>query len=251
MDAGEDLALQNDFRARRHVEVFDTALGKPVRLPEQPADDVVFAHVGRIGVDHGAHVVQRVRADDDGSGQRMPSRLGPAVEFVHAPPRMQRDPEPVLAFQHQAMEAGGVDPRFRIARRHLPGGDVGRRIDGELERNGQTCEIDIVAFQHDIVPSGLRDDFRRDVCLAALAKRRRQVRDGRVETAGQERAVAGHVRDDRHVEVVDLFEDHDRALVETIEFEHGGRHVEVRADALFYAQNVGRIGLFGRFHKAA
>ena len=46
--------------------------------------------------------------------------LGAPVELVHAPPRMQRHAEAVLAFQHETVKAGGVDAGDRIARGDLP-----------------------------------------------------------------------------------------------------------------------------------
>ena len=121
MHVGEDLALDDDLGAGRHFEVVDAAPREPVGLAEQPADDLELAHVRRIGVDHRAHVVQRMDAERDRGRQRLAALLGAAVELVHAAARMQRHAEPVLALEHQAVEAGRVDAGHRIARGDLPG----------------------------------------------------------------------------------------------------------------------------------
>ena len=92
-----------------HLEVADPAARQPIRLAEQAADDLELAHLRRIGVDHRAHVMQRMRAERDRGGQRFAALLGAAMEFVHAPARMQRDAEAVLALEHQPVKAGRVD----------------------------------------------------------------------------------------------------------------------------------------------
>src|SRR5712671_6137663 len=53
-------AFDDDLGADGHFEIGYSAAGKPVGLSEQAADDLVFSHVRRIGVDHRAHIVQRV-----------------------------------------------------------------------------------------------------------------------------------------------------------------------------------------------
>src|SRR5262245_45797137 len=140
------------------------------------------------------------------------------MEFVEAPARVQRYAEPVLAFEHQTVEAGRVDPGHGIARDDLPGGDVGRRVDLELQRDGQFGQIDVVAFQHHVVPRAAFDDFAANVLLTALAERRRQIRGFYAETRSQELAIAGNVRDKRHAAAAHVLEHYDRALARVIEF---------------------------------
>src|SRR3984957_12366210 len=111
-----------------------------------------------------------MRADGDDRGQRLAFLLGSAVEFVHAAARVQRHAEPVLAFEHETVEARGVDAASRIARRKLASGDVGRAIDGELQGDRQLGEVDVTALDNDVVPGRLRNRFAWNVFLAALAE---------------------------------------------------------------------------------
>ncbi len=108
----------------------------------------------------------------------------------------KRHAEPVLAFEHQPVEAGRVDAALRVACRNLPGGDVGRTVDGELQRDRQFGEIDIVAFNDDVVPRRLRHRLARDVLLAALAERGRQFARLDAEAGRQQAAVRRHVGHD-------------------------------------------------------
>ena len=73
--AGENFTLDDDLGAGRHFEIVDAASRQPVRLAEQAADDLELPHVRRIGVDHRAHVVQRMGADGDHRGQRLAPAL--------------------------------------------------------------------------------------------------------------------------------------------------------------------------------
>ena len=173
--SGQDFAFDDDLGARRHLEIADAAARDPVRLAEQPADDLELPHVRRIGVDHRAHVVQRMRSDGDRRGQRFSALLGAALELVHAAARMQRKAEAVLALEHQPVKAGGVDAGDRVARRNLAGGDVGPAVDRELQRDRQLRQVDVVALDHDVMPGRVLDQLAGDVFLAALAERGRQV----------------------------------------------------------------------------
>jgi hypothetical protein len=52
VNAGENLAFDDDLGCGRHFEIFYPALGKPIRFAEQTADDIELSYVRRIGVDH-------------------------------------------------------------------------------------------------------------------------------------------------------------------------------------------------------
>ena len=82
---GQDFAFDDDLGAGRHLEIADAAAREPVGFAEQPADDLELPHLRRIGVDHRAHVVQRMDPERDGGRQRFAPLLGAAMEFVHAP----------------------------------------------------------------------------------------------------------------------------------------------------------------------
>src|SRR5262249_34287554 len=123
-DAGEDFAFDHDFGTGRHFEVGGGGAGEPIGVAVPAAGDLEFPHVGRIGVDHRAHVVDRMDADGDDRGQRLALFFGAAVIFVHAPARVQRYAEAVLALEHEAMEAGAVDAGDGIAGGKLAAGDV-------------------------------------------------------------------------------------------------------------------------------
>ena len=55
---------------------------------------------------------------------------------------MQRRTEAVVAPEHQPVKAGRVDAAHRVARDDLTGGDVGRGIQLELQRDRQFGEVD-------------------------------------------------------------------------------------------------------------
>ena len=66
MHIGQDFALDDDLRAGGNFEIGGPAAGEPIGLTEQAADDLEFSHMRRIGVDHRAHVMQRVDAERNG-----------------------------------------------------------------------------------------------------------------------------------------------------------------------------------------
>ena len=172
------------------------------------------------------------------AGRGSPPLLRAAVIFVHAAARMERQPEPVGTSQHQTMEAGGVDPGFRIARRDLPRGDIGRGVDPEMERDRQLGQVDRVSFEHHLLPGSVRSGLHRQIVLAALAVGSRQVLGRNVEGESEQLPVTGDVGDHRHVEPLDILEDHDRAAARPFELEHCRRDVEIAADRLGHAQHV-------------
>ena len=85
MHIGQDFAFDDDLGVGGHFEIGDPAAGEPIRLAEQAADDFVFSHVRRIGVNHRAHVVQRMDPERNGGRERLSALLGAAMEFVQAP----------------------------------------------------------------------------------------------------------------------------------------------------------------------
>ena len=133
-----------------------------------------------------------------------------------------------------------------------PGGDVGRGIDGELQRDRQLGEIDVVALDDDLVPGRLRHRFARNVFLAALAKSGRQVRAVYSEAGRQQSPVRRHVGHDRHIVSVDLFEHDHRAFARALQLEHDRSHVEALArPARLIRSTLAGIGLFGLLDKTA
>ena len=68
----------------RHFQVVHAATGEPVGFAEQAADDLELPHLRRVGVDHRAHIVQRVNAERDDRRQGFTPFFGAAVEFVQA-----------------------------------------------------------------------------------------------------------------------------------------------------------------------
>ena len=176
-----------------------------------------------------------MNAERDRCRQRLSAFFGAAVELMHAPARVQRDAQSILAPQHQAVEARGVDPGNRIARGDLAGGDVRRGIDREVRGYRQFGEVDLVAFERDFLPRRILHDLAGDVFLATLAERRRQVGDLDAETGRQQFSVAGDVGHDGQRMALDVFIDHDGAPAGALELEHEGSHVEMgphrRADA--------------------
>ena len=171
---GEDLAFEHDLGAGGHLELADAAARHSIGCAEQASDDLEFPHLRRIGVDHRAHVVQRMRPDGDGRGQRLPALLGAALELVHPAARMQRRAEPVLALEHHPVKAGRVDTGHGIARGQLSGGDVGAAVDRELSGIGSLVRS---ISSPSITTSFQRvlDQSARDVLLAAPAEGGRQI----------------------------------------------------------------------------
>ena len=213
-------------------------LREPVRFAEKTADDLELAHVRRIGVDHRTHVVERMDAERDRGGKRVPALLGAAVKLVHAPARVQRDAQAVLAFDHQPMEAGGVDSGERIARRDLARRDVGRGIDREVQRDRQLGQVHLVALEHDLLPGRVLHDLAGNVILTALAKGGRQVCRLHAEAGRKQLAIAGDVRDHRHGVSLDVLVDDHRTLAGALELEHERGDVEMGADGFADAQQL-------------
>ena len=133
----------------------------------------------------------------------------------------------------------------------LAGGDVGRRIDRELQRDRQFREVDVVAFEHHLFPCAPVDDLAGDVLLAAFAERGGQIPGSHPEACGQQLAVAGDVRDQLHAVAADVFEHDDRALPRVIELEHQRGRVEMQVDRLTNAQQFVRIFSFHQPQEAA
>ena len=244
-DVGQDLALDDDLGARRHLKIADPAARHPVRFAEQAADDLELPHLRRIGVDHRAHIVQRMRSDGDRRRQRFSLLFGAPLELIHAAARMQRKAEAVLALEHQPVKAGGVDAGDRVARRNLAGRDVGAAVDRELQRDRQLRQVDVFALDDDVMPGRIGDDFAGDVFLAALAERRRQVLRLDAEARRQQLAVAGHIGDDRHAVGGRVLENDDGALSRSFQLERDRGHVEPRVHRLANSQEL--LGVI-RFH---
>ncbi len=135
--------------------------------------------------------MQRMGADGDRRRERLAAFLGAALELEHAAARMQRQAEAVPALEHQPVKPRGVDAGYGIARRDLAGRDVGAAIDGELQRDRQAGEVEVLAVDHDLVPGGVIHDFAGDGALAALAKRVRQLLRRDAEAGGIRRSSSG------------------------------------------------------------
>jgi len=60
-------------------------------------DDLELSRMRRVGIDHRAHVVQRMRSDRDRRRERLSLLLGAALEFIHAPARVEREPQTIPA----------------------------------------------------------------------------------------------------------------------------------------------------------
>src|SRR6516164_4295955 len=151
---------------------------------------------------------------------------------------MQRHAEPVFVLEHQTMETGRVDAGHGIARHDLTGGDVRRRIDRELQRDGQFRQVDVVAFEDDVFPRSAVDEFAGNVLLAALTKRRGQIAGLHPETGGQQLAIAGDVRDHLHGAAAHVLEHDHRALAGVIELEHQRGGIERQVDRLANANQA-------------
>ena len=85
VNAGKDFPLDEDFGGGRYVKFVDPTAGEAVGFTEQTTDDLELPHIGRIGVDHRAHIMQRMGADCDHRRQRVAALLGAAMKLVHAP----------------------------------------------------------------------------------------------------------------------------------------------------------------------
>src|SRR6516164_4508252 len=136
------------------------------------------------------------------------------------------------------MKPSGVDAGFRISGADLAGRDVGRCVDR-------------AAFDYDLLPRCAVDAFDREIVLAALAKRRRERAGLDTQGGGDEPAVAGEIGDDRHVEALDLFEDHDRAAAGPLELEDGRGDVELVPDRLADAYQLVRVVALDHRQEAA
>ena len=177
--------------------------------------------------------------------------FGAAVEFVQAPARMQRHAEPVLALQHQPVEARGVDAGHGVAGDDLAGGDVGRRIHRELQRDRQLCQVDIIALDDHVLPCAAIHGLAGNVFLAAFAKCRGQVAGVHAEAGSQQLAVAGDVGDQLHAAPAHVLEHHHGAFPRLVELEHQRRRIETQIDRLADPQQFVRILGFNQPQEAA
>ena len=144
------------------------------------------------------------------------------------------------------METGAVDAGDGIARGKLARRNVGRGIHGELQRNWQLAQIDLVTLQNDLVPGRGIHHFARDIFLAALAECRRQVGYLDAQACRQQLAVAGHIGDQRHGLALHLLENYDRAPPRPVELEQHGGGLVLRVHFLPDPQEV--VGIVGLDH---
>ena len=138
---------------------------------------------------------------------------------------MQRHAEPVLALQHQPVEAGGVDAGHGVAGDDLAGGDVGRRIHRELQRDRQLCQVDIIPLDDHVLPCAAIHGLAGNVFLAAFAKCRGEVAGVHAEAGSQQLAVAGDVGDQLHAAPAHVLEHHHGAFPRLVELEHQRRRI--------------------------
>ena len=138
---------------------------------------------------------------------------------------MQGDAQPVLSLELQAVETRRVHARLGVSRHDLARRDVGGRIHGEMEGDGQFIEVHLVFFDDDFAPGGVLDHLHGQVILAAVLIRRRQIARFHVETRRQEIPVARDVGDDRTFETLHALEDDDGVSARALELEHRGRDV--------------------------
>jgi hypothetical protein len=119
---------------------------------------------------------------------------------------VQRHPEPIASFQHQAVKPCGIDPGLGIAGADLTGGDIRRGIDREVCRDRQFGEIYVLAFDDPLLPGRAFDKFDRAVILAALSEGRGEGGGVYAHCGGDQASIAGEIGDDRHIETLDVFE---------------------------------------------
>ena len=144
------------------------------------------------------------------------------------------------------MKSGGVDPSHRITRADLAGRYVGRGVDAELERDRQLGKVDVVALDHHFVPRGLLHGLARNVTLAALAERARQLRRGDAEAGGEQLAVRRDVGHQGHLSAVDVLEHHDGAAPGALELEHQRGGLMAQPDRLADADDL--VGMLALHH---
>src|SRR5262245_36137560 len=133
----QNFTLDDNFCADWDLEILHAALGEHIGLAKETANYLILPDLRWVGVDHRTHIVERVNTERDGDGKTLPALFGAAVELPHAPPGVQRYPQPVFALEHKTMEARGVDAGNGVASRQLSSGDIGRGVDRKMERNGQ------------------------------------------------------------------------------------------------------------------
>ena len=148
------------------------------------------------------------------------------------------------------MKTRRVHACFGVSRHDLARRDVGGRIHGKMEGNGEFVQIYVVFFQYDFLPGGVFDHLHGPVILAAVLVRRRQFARLHVETRRQECPVGRDVGDDRTLETLHALEDNDGVSARALELEHRRRDV-LPADGLFDAHQFFGVVFLHHLQEAA
>src|SRR5215469_305213 len=125
------------------------------------------------------------------------------------------------------MKPGRIDAGLRVASADLTGGAIGPGIDSEVGGDRQSGEVHCIAFDHLVLPRRARDALDRAIILTALAKGCSERAWFHPQGSSYKPPIAGDVGDDRHIEALDVFEDHDRTAAGTLELEYGRSNVEL------------------------
>src|SRR4029077_8876401 len=107
-----------------------------------------------------------------------------------------------------------------------------------MDRDWQPAEVEVVAFNDQLLPGCAIDALDRLVVLAALAKGRRE--HARLDSpgGGPDTAIGRDISDDRHVEAFDSIEDDDRAAAGALELEDGRGDIELAPNWLVDAHQL-------------
>ena len=148
------------------------------------------------------------------------------------------------------MKARRVHACFGVSRHDLPRRDVGGRIHGKMEGNGQFVQIYVVFFDYDFPPGSVVHHLHGPVILAAVLVRRGQFARLHVEARRQEIPVGRDVGDDRTLETLHALEDDDGVSARALEFEYRGRDV-LPADGLLDAHQFFGVVFLHHLQEAA
>jgi hypothetical protein len=108
----------------------------------------------------------------------------------------------------------------------LSGGNVRRSIDVEMKRNRQFGQVNVIAFQYNILPGRIANYFDWLIILTPLTISQRQIIRRDTNRCREQPTIASGIGDNRIVKTLNILEEKNRALVTPFKLKHGGGYIE-------------------------
>ena len=177
-------------------------------------------------------------ADDHDDGQVLPQLLGTACIAPEVAAAVQAGSEQVPALELHAVEAGVAHARIGVLGDDDAVGDVGAAVLGEMARDRQQPQVQLVAGEHDVEDRPARHDLGLVEPVAETAPRVEQLAFRHAGREGQALAAAEDVRDHRKRAVADTLEPEHRGLAARLQLHGDGGHLVVQRHRLADAEDA-------------